>query len=259
MASNPRLQNGAASPLGLYETSTTQHHRIGARGIFDDRVFHYASMSNSTGVVSNNLCQSAAPIANHVTETGTLTGFTVGSTKFTAVMGATAGVLNEYEDGYFKIESSTLGPGQIYKVKKHAAIGSGATVEFELYDPVVTTPTGTVTWSFIHNPWAHVIITPVTTLTNMICGAPLVTVPAAAATTAPVYFWMQTWGPCSVLGDTSDVSIGGALKGSAVVGSSALFGLDGNALTQVPQTIGLSLGTITTNTVYQDVYLMIAP
>ena len=250
---NPRLLNGAASPQSVYETGTTRHHRVGARGTLDDRVFRYASLSNATGVVANNLCQGAIPTANHVTETGTLTGFTVGSTSFTAVLGATLAHTNMYAEGYIKIQSSTLGLGQIYKLRDHESVASAGTASFTTYDPIVTTPTGTVTWSLIQNPWADIIITPITTLTQIQVGVPLLAIPAASTTT-PVYCWVQTWGICSVLGDTSDTVVGSAVIGSAVVGSVGVA-----VETDIKQRVGISMETLTTNTVHQTVFLQIAP
>lgn len=249
---NPRSLNGVSSPQSVYQTSTTAYHRVGARGILDDRIFHYACLSGTTGVVANNLVSGIAPNSAHTTETGTLTNFTVGSSQFTAVLGASAAIQNEYAEGYIKIESSTLGAGQIYKLRDHEAVASAGTATFLLYDPVVTTPTGTVTWSLIHNPWAHVVISPVTTIVAMSAGVPLVTVPAAAATTTPVFFWAQTWGPCSVLGDTSDTVVGSQVVTSAVVGSIGVG-------TGLLQAVGNSLEAMATNTVYQSVYLTIAP
>ena len=251
---NPLLNGGGVADQSIYTTSTARRHPVGTRGTLNDRTFYYASMSNATGIVANNLIQAAIPIANHVTETGTLS-FVLGRTTVTAVLGATAAIQDEYEEGYVQIESSTLGLGQMRKIRGgHPAIASSGTISVDLYDPVAITPTGTVTWSFVHNPWSNVIITPVTTITGMIVGVAPVVVPAATATTAPVFFWAQTWGPAAVLGDASDTVVGQSLIASAVVGSVGVA-----VETDIKQRIGVSMGTLTTNTVYQSVYLQIAP
>jgi hypothetical protein len=251
---NPLLPGGGVSPQSIYTTTTNKQHAVGTRGMLSDRVFYYSSMSNSTGVVANNLCQAAIPIANHVTQTGTLS-FVAGRSSLTAVLGATAAIQDEYEEGYLYIQSSTLGLGQMRKIKGgHPAIASAGTLSVDLYDPVAITPTGTVTWTLIHNPWSNVIITPVTTITALCVGVAPVVIPAAAATTAPVYFWAQTWGVASILGDTSDTVVDSSLIPSAVVGSVGVA-----VETDIKQRIGISMGTLATNTVYQSVYLTIAP
>jgi hypothetical protein len=248
----PRMLNGVASPLSIYETSTVQHHRIGVRGFLDDRIFHYCRSSDGTGMAINTVLQAPAPTANHVTETGTLTGFTAGSSVFTAVLGNTAAHINMYEDGYIKIQSSTLGLGQKFKLKKHAAVAGSGTATFETYDPITTTPTGTVTWSLTQNIWADVVAQP-TTITNVTAGVCNAAVPAAS-TTAPVYFWCQTWGPASVLIDTSAIVAGSSM----IVGANA--GTLGVAVeTDIKQRIAVAMEAITMDTVYVDVLLQIAP
>jgi hypothetical protein len=250
--SNPVIPGGVGSPQSIYETSTTQHHRIGERGMLSDRSFRYARSTDTSGIVVGSLLQSAAPVSAHVSETGTLTGFTVGKTKFTAVLGAAASHLNQYEDGYIKIQSSTLGAGQKYKLLKHAAVSSAGTASFETEYPILITPTGTVTWSLTANRWADVIIQP-TTITSSAAGVNNVAIPVAS-TTAPVYCWVQTWGSTSVLIDTSAIVAGSGV----IVGANA--GTVGVAVeTDIKQRVGIAEEAITTDTIFCDVFLQIAP
>src|SRR5512139_1604908 len=107
---NPTLQNGVASPQHIYDSSTIQYHRIGTRAQLADRSFRYYRLTNATGVVTNNLCQAAIPVADHTTESGGLGyvgsdtgGIPAGTRVIRANMGATAGHVNQYEDGYIKI------------------------------------------------------------------------------------------------------------------------------------------------------------
>jgi hypothetical protein len=250
---NPVIPGGVGSPQAIYETSTTQHHRIGERGMLSDRSFRYARSIDASGIVLGSLLQSAAPEAAHVSETGTLTGFTAGRQDFTAVLGAAAAAANRYESGFIKIQSSTLGAGQIYRlVGGHGAVASAGTISLRTEHPIVTTPTGTVTWSLTPNRWADVIIQP-TTITSTSAGVNLVAIPAASAT-APVFCWVQTWGSTSVLIDTSAIVAGS----SVIVGANA--GTVGVAVeTDIKQRIGVAEEAITTDSIFCNVFLMIAP
>jgi hypothetical protein len=253
---NPVVEGGYASPQSIYSTTTTKVHRLGSKGTLDDRLFRYARLTDTNAIGIGKLAQMAVPAANHVSETGTLTGFTVGRTSFTAVLGATAAHANMYEDGYIKIESSTLGPGQLLKLRGHAAISSAGTGSFELYDPVVTTPTGTVTWSLIRNPWADIVIMP-TTATAPAAGVVSVDW-AAASTTAPLYGWVQSVGPAAGLIDTADVVVGtGLTPSAAVAGSFKCATLDGNAATSLPEIIAVAMETIATNSIHASIFLRI--
>ena len=250
---NPIIYGGVGSPQSVYETSTVQYHRTGQRGHLADRVFCYAKVTG-TSIAPNVLAQSPVVVANHTSQTGALVGFTAGSRQFTAVLGATAADANQYEDGYIKIQSSTLGSGQIYKLQSHGAVGSAGTGTFLTYDPIVTTTTGTTTWSLIRSPWAEPIITPVTTQTNMNCGVPLVATGTGTAT-APVFVWLQTWGMCSVLGDTTDLAAGtGVLGQGATAGTVAL-----EAAASITQRPGICFATLATDNVFQSIFLRIAP
>ncbi len=261
---NPRLLNGAASVQSVYETSTTQRQRIGARGQLDDRIFRYARLTNSTGVVANNLCAGPAQDAAHEGETGAVTssvsglngpfasGLNIGATAITATLGATAAHTNMFEDGYFKVENSTLGKGQIYKVKGHASVLASGVITLGLYDPVVTTVTGTLTWTLIQNPWADIIIAPVTTSVSMAVGVNLVAIPGAT-TDAPVYSWVQTWGVTSVLMDTSALVLGSQVIQSVVAAGS--IGVQAGIL----QPVGIALLAETADTLHASIFLTIAP
>ena len=248
---NPVIYGGVASPQSAYETSATKYHAIGELGILADRVFRYARVSG-TSIANNVLCQSPVVVGNHTAQTGALTGFSIGRRTFTAVLGATAADADQYTDGYIKIQSSTIGAGQIYKIAGHGAIGSAGTLPITLYDSIITTPTGTVTWSLVRNPWSDIIITPVTTQTNMNCGVPLVTTGTGTAV-APVYVWLQTRGLASVLGGTSDI-----VAGTGIIGQGSTAGTVAvEAATDITQRVGVGFASLITDNIYQTVFLMI--
>jgi hypothetical protein len=248
----PVLENGMASPQSLFATSTTQFHPVGTRANLGSRVFQYARSSDGTGFSIGRVLQAAAAVANHTTQTGAFTGTTVGTTRVSVVLGATAMVANQYAEGYLQIQSATTGAGQNFKLRTHAAAGSGATATFDLYDPIATALTGTITWSLKANNAADVILMPATTPTGSAAGVNMVDVPAAS-TTAPVFFWVQTWGEAAVQSTGSLV----AGTGVAISGTAGSIAVEG--ATTVTQRFGVSLHTLATASVFAPVYLMIAP
>jgi hypothetical protein len=253
--SNPTLYNGKSSKLSVYETTTVKNiHPIGTPAFLEDgRRFHYAKLVDSTAIGKNKLAQSCPPVANHVTQTGTLTGMTtVGATSLSATLGATAAYVDEYENGYFKIQSATTGAGQIFRVPTHAAVLSAGVLSFQSPDGVMTATSGTTTWSLIHNPWASVVIQPDTVTANA-AGVTLCDWAAAASTSDPVFGWLQTWGLCSVLIDTTAIVAGSGVIAGAVAGALGVA-----VETDILQRVAVGVEAIGTDNIYASVFLNIS-
>jgi hypothetical protein len=126
-------------------------------------------------------------------------------------------------------------------------------ITLNLYDPISITPTGTVTWTLTHNSYSNIIIAPGAITANAV-GVPQVVIPAASATTAPVYAWVQTWGPTSVLKDGSTIVAGSSLIASATAGSVGVA-----VENDIKQRVGIAIGGIATTTIYCDAQLQISP
>jgi hypothetical protein len=252
--SNPILINGFSSTQTIYETSTTKEHPIGTLGMLPGgKRFHYAKLVDTTAIGPNKIAAACPPVAAHVSETGTLTGTSVaGSINLSATLGATAAYLNEYEEGHLKIQSATTGAGQAFRIKEHAAVLASGVLSFQAVDPVVTATSGTTTWSLVHNPYASVVICP-TTLVAPAVGVTLVNWPAAT-TAAPIYGWLQTWGLCSVLLDTSALVAGHGVGCSGITAGACAVAVE----TDIEQRIGVSFEAIGTDDIYADVFLQIA-
>ena len=236
----------------LYETSLTQREAVGTKWVLGGRVFVYASMYDTTAIGAHKLAQQCPPVANHVTETGTLTGTTtVGSKRVTITLGATAAYAGEYNNGYLKIESATTGVGEMMKLKGHAAVASAGVLTSDLYDPWVVATSGTTTWSLVHEKWASVVIQP-TTITAPAAGVTLCAW-AAATSTAPNFGWLQTAGIASCLMDTTAVVAGSGLIVGAVAGTLGVA-----VETDIKQRIAVAVEAMTTDNVYVTADLMIA-
>lgn len=172
---------------GIYETTTTQKAPLGTRLEVGDRVFYYAvsSASQARGTV---LC-ATNPTGSH---NGALTVFAATSqdVKIVTVTAGSAFAANEYAEGYLGVSKGTMG-GAAYRIKTHAAIGSGASGTITLYDAIYDDVAAADECGFIHNIYRHVI------LASQQLGMP-VCVPMVNVDTDE-YFWGQTYGPAAPL------------------------------------------------------------
>jgi hypothetical protein len=252
---NPVLENGLGSPQSIFASSTTQFHPTGTRGTIGDRVYLYAR-NTSTAIGLGLIAQQAVPVTNHTVQTGALTGVAAGSKSLTAVLGATASHANQYADGFLRIQTATTtGAGQMLKLRPHAAFASAATAAFDLYDPIVTTIAGTVTWSLQGNPGADIVVMPLTTPTAPAAGITVIDVPVGT-TTAPVFTWLQTWGPGNVLKQTTAATL---IAGAGVIIGDLAGTCTVEATGTLTERIGIAQTGLVTVTAFASVYLKIAP
>lgn len=250
---NPILENGVASPQSVYSTSTTKYHPTGTRANLGDKVFNYARNTGSA-VGLGLMCQQAVPVTNHTVQTGALTGVTAGSKRVTAVLGATASHDNQYADGFLRIQSATTGAGQMFRLGPHGIVASAGTAVFDLYDPVVTATSGTTTWSLQGNPGADVVIMPLTTPTAPAAGLTLVDW-AAGSTTAPVFGWLQVWGPANWLKQTTAATL---IAGAGVIIGDIAGTCTVEAAGTLTQRMGQAQTGLVTVTAFASVYLTVS-
>lgn len=175
---------------GIHEESSTQLHPLGSRLQLGERVFYYSKASEAL-----NPGKVATVVGKVFTDALADTAHPAGTKKVTITASATvaAGELNE---GYLCVKSGT-GAGEMYRIKNCPAITSAAQGVLELYDGLVTawstsdTKLEFVTSIFIvqeHN----------TDAVEMPIGV------APVSITSGYYFWLQTYGPASVLMDGAD-------------------------------------------------------
>jgi len=263
-----------ASPISLYQTTNVQEHKLGTRVELADRVFRYAKfMDASTAIPANNLVQMAVPVGNHVTQSDAAFSVTAEDKSVTVTLGATVAQENQYQDGYLKLQSSTLGIGQIFKLKGHKYVASSGSLTAKLYDPVKTTSSGTEVYSLIHNPYSGVILTlaaalsapcaGVATAAFAACSTASVATPgylqtATSTWTQPRFGWLQTWGVASVLFDrATNVD---SVAGHGVGISQATAGCCNTYIHDViEQVIGVAMEVLDVEADYLSVFLQIAP
>jgi len=176
--------------LDLYESSTTQTHRLGERAeTADGRVFRYAKAGGSA-LVAGNMLPAPAQITNH--QQLTPSAAALGATTISVTLGATAATENQYAGGYAIIDT-TPGNGYAYLISSHAAVLSAGVMTLTLAEPLKVALTTSSRVSLQANPYNGVIQSPVTTLTGAVVGCAVV--PAAASE----FCWIQTRGVAPVL------------------------------------------------------------
>ncbi len=199
---------------GMFVSSATQQHPLGTRGCDAFGHVHRYVKAGAVDLVAGLTVQSPALTAGHaLLVPNTTSGLAVGSLSIKLTCASTVAV-GFYGDGYALVATG-LGQGQRLIIDRHAAVSTGATGEFFFYPEdalVVAISTGTSKVTLFPNKYAGVITTPATTATGVIVGV------ATYIITAAQFGWVQTWGPCGVVGDDT------AALGEAVWGPTGTTG-----------------------------------
>jgi len=183
---------------GMFVSSATQQHPLGTRGIAPDgRYFRYAK-AGAADLVAGHALQSPATIVGNLARAVNTTSATgVGGTSIKVTAGSST-ASQFYQEGYAMI-ASLAGAGLTYYINSQAAISTGATGEIFFYSPEdnlqVAISAGSSTVSLFASKYNGVVTFPATTATGVLVGV------AVYVITAGQFGWIQTWGPCAVLGD----------------------------------------------------------
>lgn len=213
-------------------TSTTSQQNLGDKAYSPDgRTFRYVK-AGASALVSGDVLQSPAVVANHVNLTPTAVS-AVGATTITVTLGATAATANQYAGGMLVVEKGTSGAGLSYLIKSHPAAASAATLTLTLEDAILVATSGTITVSLITNLYNGVIQTPVTTLTGTPVGVAVSAIPAGN------FGWICTHGLTGVKADgaitvgTVGMAVPAAAAGAAKVMAATLFQIGMPAKTSI--------------------------
>ena len=208
---------------GIYSVSVNQMAEIGHKIIVGDRVFRY-SYSGGDALVAGTLVKSAQLPAE---VNKSITAASAGGYEVTV---ATSAAQLYLAGGYMVTNATTAahGAGQCYRIKSSKANGTVTTsTDLVLYDPLETAVTATTKVEVYGSPYYDLDIS--ATVTDQISGVPPIPV------TANYYFWLQTWGPASVLvGDTTaagDLLVPHTTDGSVCPASVFTSNIVGFALT----------------------------
>jgi len=203
------LQRSVANP---YESSSDQRWALGTKLEYGLQTFRYAKNGGSTGA-PGKLFQSVVPLAGHIDEaisTALINALVVGFTP--AVTPTDDLVKDELADGLFWTNGTEAGLGQMYRIRSHPAIVGGVEGEITLWDAIRVTFSSSLTGSVYHNPYRGVIIHPSPPTAHVIGVWP-------RAVPSSEYAWIQTRGPCPVLGDGTLVIARAVMPSASVDGA----------------------------------------
>lgn len=178
----------------------------------DGRVYAYGlnGTGSGTALAPGKLCQGAVSVSNHVNQTGTVNAVGVRTLSYT--IGATAITANQYQDGYFYVNSGTT--TQTLLVDNTNAASSGGTVTVNLKDNLAVATTASSKFSLQPNPWSAAIIAAHGSATSVIpTGVPNVSIPDTD------FGWFQVGGPCAVLANGTPAVGVAVIPGATTDGS----------------------------------------
>lgn len=249
--------NPASTPITTVGTGTADPNMgtyVGQKFDTSDGRELALVQNGAVALVSGVLVQSEAEVTAHQKLAMTVpTAYpaTIGSTQILVTNGATVLNQNKFAGGYAIVAAGT-GIGQTFKIASHQPAANAATFVVTLEDPIMVTLTSSSKITLIQNPYANVVISPVTTAT----GGPVgVTLTPIAASTAPTfdgtsgaltvagvaqYGLIVTHGPAACLIDSTVTNVGYPLGVSKTTAGT----LGVATLTTVPQ-VAVSSQTLT--------------
>ena len=202
------------------ETLPTGNLSLGATGLTTDgRSFRLAVLPvTGTTLAACKLIQSNAQTAAY--HLGTVSATSIGDTSITYTFagGAATTVANQFSGGFISIVTGTGSPQQL-QISSSPAVTSSTTITLGLQDPIVVATSSSATAELYANPFSAPVVTPGSSLTGTVLGAPMIGV--TVSTTIPTYFWVQNGGFATVLGQgTTGIGLGGS--NGSVAGSMAV-------------------------------------
>jgi hypothetical protein len=203
----------------LYSQSSVQQHQLGSMYVdpFGD-AWRYTKVGASN-ISAGKLQIAPAQKPNHHNCAATAV-VAAGQKKVTVTLGATAAVLNEYQEGWF-IANDNSPEGETYRVSSHPAADSAATLEVTLDRPLLSAVATSSEFTLVHNAWNKVVEG--TTITIRAAGVPMLDM------TAGYFGFLKTRGVASVL-------IGSA----ATLGADLIVGGTAGAVTDRTDALGAS-------------------
>lgn len=196
------------------ETLPAGNLSLGAMGFTTDgRKFRLGVLPISgTTLAACKLIQSNAQTSTY--HLGTVSAQSVGDTTITytvpsSTLTVTAG---QFAGGFLSIVTGTGAPQQV-QISGNPAATTSTTLVLQLQDPLVLATAANATAELYANPYSAPVVTPGSSLTGTVLGAPQIGV--TVSTTIPTYFWTQSGGFATVLGQgTTGIGLGGS-NGSA--------------------------------------------
>lgn len=213
----------------------------------DGRIFAYGlnGTGSGTALSPGKLTQGAFAVVNHVNQTGVT--LAANSNSVTYTIGATALTANQYQDGYFQVNTGT-GAGQSLLIANTTTSSAGSTaITVKLKDATyVATAATDSKFSLQPNEYSKIVISNHSANTAiLLTGVPPISIPDAN------YGWFQVGGPAAVLIDTTPA------VGIPVVASSNVDGaVFANTASLFQPNVGYML-VVGVDTTYKPVFLQL--
>lgn len=145
------------------QTTSAKRQVYGATmALPDGRVFRYVE-NGGTAIGEGLVVASEAPAGNHDDDLVVATSSSVGGFTIGVTLGGTAAAKNLYAEGYIRPNLAATTPHEMYKIKSHAAIGSGGTGTITIDEPngfQTAITAGTDTVGLIKSPYKDVVVAP---------------------------------------------------------------------------------------------------
>jgi hypothetical protein len=208
--------NAPQGSQSIYDSSSVKLASLGARKVVGDRVFRYALAAGT--MAAGDVAEADLTLKYPVAATlGAVAA--IGAKKVSVWCITATAPVDVYADGNLFVESGTAaGMGITYKVKSNAVGTTGAAFAVTLYDPIkVAIPV--VDKVGIQANLYSMCVQCTTGLAHNVVGVTPVVVASGD------YFWLQTWGPAAVRGDTlvkaNAISAGATGQVDKFIGSTA--------------------------------------
>jgi len=245
------------------EYSTSRSLPLGTRGYTrDGRVFRWAK--SSAAISCGRVCQAAAPSGlDDALDLSTAYTYTTDSIKFYLSSASSIATANCFNDGYLFVSSGSSHIGQYAQIKS-VPRSTGLAAK---YAAITIYPEDTFTKALstacavglIRNVYDDVKM--MANVAAGALGAMTVGVTVKAISAADKYFWLQTWGPCSVITAGAALNLGRRVQVATATASSGAAGISTTkALNMHRIAIGQVLQVGSTSTSSSAlIYLMLAP
>ena len=170
----------------------------------------------------------------------------IGGKQIQIASGSTAVLVNRFAGGYLNVVEGT-GLGQTMKIQSNSAASTTSAFSVTLEDPFTVATSTDSRYTLTINPYGSqygtafttdgVIIAPASTLTGQVLGATCYPIPASTATVLS-YGFVQTKGPCAVLGsDTTALQLEVMSPVSGTAGATQVYTVSSS------KSIGVKVGT----------------
>ncbi len=187
----------------ITDQSDSPRFPLGSRHVFDDRVFRYAHIKKDANVLGRG--RPVVSFNNASIEKGTKLGaLTKGATSVLWTSVQNNVLQDQYQNGYLLMQG-----GFVKGIESNNAVGRGGTIKLQLKEPITEADASSGNYGILcESLYSNVMErTFGQTGPGLIVGVPV------ADFNGDKYCWLQTWGPCGVIGTVPVLNDTGQVTG----------------------------------------------